>query len=83
MIESYGGSGGYFGHNKRQRPGRDGDMKQLIKLGWVKDQADADELGRASEQTEQTKSTMDMVGAYNPNSTPKANPFFQGASRRR
>lgn len=84
VIESYGGSGGYFGH-KRQRPGKDGDIKQLIKLGWVKDQADADELGKASEQPEQTKSPMDtMVGAYNPNSTPsKANPFFQGAARRR
>ena len=84
MIESYGGSGGYFGHNKRQRPaqGKDGDIKQLMKLGWVKDQADADELGKASEQTEQTKSPMDtMVGAFNPNSSPtKANPFFQGAA---
>ncbi|KAL7536301.1 hypothetical protein ACHAXR_011263 [Thalassiosira sp. AJA248-18] len=43
------GAGGYFGSNsnqKRQRssPGKEGDIKLMVKMGWVKDKKDAESL---------------------------------------
>ncbi|KAL3795819.1 hypothetical protein ACHAW5_004769 [Stephanodiscus triporus] len=49
IIASRGGPGGYFGSSggsKRQRtpPGKEGDIKLMIKMGWVKDKKDAESL---------------------------------------
>jgi len=53
IIASRGGLGGYFGTSgggggggKRQRtpPGKEGDIKLMIKMGWVKDKKDAESL---------------------------------------
>ncbi len=53
VLASHGGLGGYFGASgggggggKRQRtpPGKEGDVKLMIKMGWVKDEKDAESL---------------------------------------
>ena len=49
ILASRGGPGGYFGSSgtsKRQRsaPGKEGDIKLMIKMGWVKDKKDAESL---------------------------------------
>eukprot|EP00571_Detonula_confervacea_P000668 CAMPEP_0172322716 /NCGR_PEP_ID=MMETSP1058-20130122/46705_1 /TAXON_ID=83371 /ORGANISM="Detonula confervacea, Strain CCMP 353" /LENGTH=1045 /DNA_ID=CAMNT_0013038533 /DNA_START=70 /DNA_END=3207 /DNA_ORIENTATION=+ len=48
IIASRGGPGGYFGSSpsKRQRtaPGKEGDIKLMTKMGWVKDKKDAESL---------------------------------------
>jgi exosome complex exonuclease RRP6 len=46
IIASRGGLGGYFGTGKRQwtPPGKEGDVKLMIKMGWVKDKKDAESL---------------------------------------
>ncbi|KAL3764366.1 hypothetical protein ACHAWU_006004 [Discostella pseudostelligera] len=49
ILASRGGPGGYFGSSgtsKRPRsaPGKEGDIKLMIKMGWVKDKKDAESL---------------------------------------
>ncbi|KAL7444519.1 hypothetical protein ACHAXH_008378 [Discostella pseudostelligera] len=49
ILASRGGPGGYFGNSgasKRPRsaPGKEGDIKLMIKMGWVKDKKDAESL---------------------------------------
>ncbi|KAL7546058.1 hypothetical protein ACHAWF_009400, partial [Thalassiosira exigua] len=52
VIAARGGPGGYFGNSggggggKRPRtsPGRDGDVKLMVKMGWVKGKTDAESL---------------------------------------
>jgi len=62
VIASRGsaGSGGYFGNSgtgssKRARtaPGKEGDIKLLVKMGWVKDKADAESLSVVASDLQQ------------------------------
>ena len=51
VIASSGGPGGYFGNTgKRQKtaPGKEGDIKLMTKMGWVKDKKDAESLAVVS-----------------------------------
>ena len=51
------GPGGYFGGSKRQRttPGKDGDIKLMTKLGWIKDKRDAESLAVVSGDTQSSE----------------------------
>jgi exosome complex exonuclease RRP6 len=98
-IASRGGRGGYFKKQKTSvagSPGKDGDIKLMIKMGWVKSPKDAESLAVLPDDVddkdknipnqkkpgkESTRGgTFNLLGAFDPNSLPSKNPFFAGAA---
>ena len=69
VIASRGGPGGYFGSSstKRQRTvasGKEGDIKLMTKMGWVKDKKDAESLAVVPNDTQAAEKDKNSNGSH-------------------